>query len=158
MKLETEMSKLKAFDMSTYTGSFVSGKQQNYIKIKYFYDEELMNIYAETLFHKEAQGAPGIVHGGAIAAVLDESMGAASFLIKHPAVTATITVDYRKPLPVEKIVIVRTWIEKVIGKKIFICGKLYDSEKTIYANSKGLFIKVTKEEFNLEDNDLLSMF
>ena len=46
------------------------------------------------------QGAPGLAHGGVVAAAMDEAMGFLLWLLKTLAVTARIEVDFRRPVPV----------------------------------------------------------
>lgn len=105
--------------MNHYNRSFVSGQQQNYIDTQYFFDKGTKRFYAKVFFHKEAQDQPQIVHSGAVAAVLDETLGAASFMNGYPVVTASFSITYRKPLSIESTVIVETWVGKIDGKKFF---------------------------------------
>ncbi|MBN2747817.1 hypothetical protein GM418_20020 [Maribellus comscasis] len=149
MKIPDEFQHLTPYNMNSYTDSFVSGKQQKYIELQYYRDENSLKFYARVLFHVETQGAPGIVHGGAIASVLDETMGAVSFLNKMPAVTASLTVNYHRPLPVEKTVYIITQVEKTEGRKIYIIGKMVDKNQRLFADSKGIFVKVPNERIGL---------
>lgn len=149
MKIPDEFQHLTPYDMNSYTDSFVSGKQQKYIELQYYRDENSLKFYARVLFTAETQGAPGIVHGGAIASVLDETMGAVSFLNKMPAVTASLTVNYHRPLPVEKTVYIITQVEKTEGRKIYIIGKMVDENQRLFADSKGIFVKVPNERIGL---------
>lgn len=149
MKIPDEFQHLTPYDMNSYTDSFVSGKQQKYIELQYYRDENSLKFYARVLFRAETQGAPGIVHGGAIASVLDETMGAVSFLNKMPAVTASLTVNYHRPLPVEKTVYIITQVEKTEGRKIYIIGKMVDENQRLFADSKGIFVKVPNERIGL---------
>ena len=111
-----------------------------------------MKFYVRVLFHIETQGAPGIVHGGAIASVMDEAMGGVAFLNHMPAVTGNLTLNYHKPLPVETTMYMTTEIEKTEGKKIYIAGKMFDGDGVLFADSKGIFIKVPKERIGLQFN------
>jgi acyl-coenzyme A thioesterase PaaI-like protein len=101
------------------------------------------------LFHVENQGVPGIVHGGAIASVMDEAMGGMAFLNHLPAVTAGLTLNYHRPLPVETTMYITTSIEKTEGKKVYIMGKMFDGNGMLFADSKGIFVKVPNERIGL---------
>lgn len=46
---------------------------------------------------KDLQGYAQIIHGGMIALVLDELMGNLLWTLKHPAVTAQMTVKFHRP-------------------------------------------------------------
>jgi len=137
---------LTPFDMDAHTDSFVSGKQQQYIDVQYYHDEFLLKFYAKVVFHKETQGAPGIVHGGAIASVLDETMGGVSFLNNLPAVTANLNVNYFKPLPVEQTMYIISLVERTEGKKVFLVGEMYDEAGMLFANAKGIFVTIPNEK------------
>ena len=143
MKPADRIKELHSLNMDLYNSSFVSGKQQNYIKTEYFFDRIGSRLLAKIYFTKEAQGAPKTVHGGAIAAVLDETMGVITFLNFNPAVTASLTINYLKPLPVEKVVFVETWIEKNEDKKYLIRGKMVTEDDLLIAEANGIFIKIT---------------
>ena len=152
MKIPDEFQNLKPYDMNLYLDSFVSGKQQNYIDVQYYYDDNLLKFYVRVLFHVETQGAPEIVHGGAIASVIDEAMGGVAFLNHLPAVTVSLTLNYRRPLSVETNMYITTTIEKTEGKKVYIMGKMFDGDGVLFADSKGIFVKVPNERIGLKIN------
>jgi acyl-coenzyme A thioesterase PaaI-like protein len=59
-------------------------------------------IVSDYVFPDRFHGAPGIVHGGIIAAALDEiSCAAATFVRDVYVVTGELSVRYRRPCPVE---------------------------------------------------------
>jgi uncharacterized protein (TIGR00369 family) len=77
------------------------------------------------------QGWQGVVHGGILATLLDETCAyAAKGLVPH-VVTAEITVTYKKPVPIETEVLVSATVvsrrHKIIEVKgqIAIDGELY---------------------------------
>ena len=77
------------------------------------------------------QGWQGVVHGGILATLLDETCAyAAKGLVLH-VVTAAITVTYKKPVPIETEVLVSATVvsrrHKIIEVKgqIAIDGELY---------------------------------
>ena len=50
-------------------------------------------------FDYQYEGPPTCVHGGVIAMVFDEMLGAANIMAGSPAMTGTLTIKYRKPTP-----------------------------------------------------------
>ena len=70
-------------------------------------------------------GAPGIVHGGIQATLLDEVLCMAAYA-KHgtPAVTGELTVRYIRPLPSEEEILVRGHITERRGKSFFAEGEI----------------------------------
>ena len=66
-----------------------------------FYTPSPGYAHAEIKLPQEYEGYPGIVHGGIIAAILDETGGRAYMDDQHPfMVTAQLNVRYRKPVPI----------------------------------------------------------
>lgn len=67
----------------------------------------------------QACGHPRIVHGGAIASILDDAFGVLFYAAKvGNGFTANLHVDYRKPLPAGTDVHVFTRIDRVEGRKV----------------------------------------
>lgn len=56
---------------------------------------------ARVRFGREHQGAPGLVHGGLLATLLDEAMGSVPYDVPGIRLTAEMTVRYRRPTPIE---------------------------------------------------------
>jgi len=146
MKTAERIKELQPLNMDLYDGSFVSGKQQNYIKLQYYFDKITSKLIAKIYFTKDAQGAPLRVHGGAISAVLDETMGIITFLNFNPAVTANLSINFIKPLKVEQDVFVETWIEENDDKKYLIKGKMVTENETLIADASGVFIKMPMDK------------
>jgi len=92
------------------------------------------------------QGAPGLAHGGVIAAAMDEGMGFVLYLLATPAVTAHIEVDFRRPVPVGSRLDLAGVIELVEGRKIWVrmTGSV---DGTVAVESKALFLKVGIDHF-----------
>ncbi|NLH52801.1 MAG: PaaI family thioesterase [Bacteroidales bacterium] len=141
MKTDTQIKTMEPFDMQGFTESFVSGVQQNNIEIQYFKDpNDNQSFYARVQFLRGAQGKPGIVHGGAIAAVFDECMGALTLINNQAAFTASLKIDYISPLPVESLFYVESHLQKTERRKIFITGQLFDENQKLYAQAEGLYV------------------
>src|SRR5579859_8269207 len=61
-------------------------------------------------------GGAGFAHGGIIAVLLDEAMGKISKLSDERAVTAELSIEYRKPVPVDAQIVVSGWQEDEKGR------------------------------------------
>lgn len=99
------------------------------------------SICTKVIFDEHKQGAPGILHGGASAAVLDEAMGAAVFEYGKAGFTATMTVNYHKPIPLFQEITFRAWVEKSEGKKVFAACEALLPDGTVAVSGTGLFIQ-----------------
>jgi uncharacterized protein (TIGR00369 family) len=81
---------------------FVCGSQNPIgLKLVFSVDKTAQSASARIKVAAGYQGWSGIVHGGVIAALLDEICMHASMTLGNQMVTAELTVRYREPLPVE---------------------------------------------------------
>ncbi|MCX6469307.1 MAG: PaaI family thioesterase [Corynebacteriales bacterium] len=54
----------------------------------------------ELLVEPRFEGGPGVIHGGILASVFDESMGLGLMLMGLTAVTVVLDIDYARPVPI----------------------------------------------------------
>jgi len=92
-------------------------------------------------------GGGGFAHGGIIAVVLDEAMGKLSRLADEQAVTAEMSVEYRKPVPVDATILVEGWQEEEKGRNRFRVAEIRDALGNLLARGKGRFVIVTPSHF-----------
>jgi uncharacterized protein (TIGR00369 family) len=92
-------------------------------------------------------GGGGFAHGGIIAVVLDEAMGKLSRLADESAVTAEMNIDYRKPVPVDKTIVVEGWQEEEKGRNRFRVAEIRDLQGNLLARGKGRFVIVKQAHF-----------
>jgi acyl-coenzyme A thioesterase PaaI-like protein len=86
-------------------------------------------------------GPPGTVHGGVVALVLDELLGAVNACLGLGAYTGTLTVRYERPTPIGRELTFEAWVDRTEGRKVFTVGTIRaDGEVTAHAS--GVFIRV----------------
>jgi uncharacterized protein (TIGR00369 family) len=88
------------------------------------------------------EGPPGHVHGGIIATLLDEAMGKANKLAGIVAMTRTMEVEYLKPVPLKRTLVVEGWGVKRDGRKHWNAAEIRSQDGEVLARSTGLFIAV----------------
>jgi acyl-coenzyme A thioesterase PaaI-like protein len=115
------------------------------VRIAYFRKPNQPQLYAKAWFGKKTMGPPHHVHGGAMAAALDEAMGAVCWMNDHKTVAASITVKFIAMLPIETETILAAQIERVDGRKISTRASLTNPAGQVVAEGEGLFI-VLKDE------------
>jgi acyl-coenzyme A thioesterase PaaI-like protein len=93
-------------------------------------------------------GGGGFAHGGIIAVILDEAMGKLSRLTDEKAVTAEMSIEYRKPVPIDQTIVVEGWQEEEKGRSRFRVAEIYDTEGNLLARGKGRFVVVNQEHFS----------
>ena len=145
MSIVRRIAGLKPIPQKELLRSFVSDDRKKRIDLVYYFEKSSGRILAKVVFGDEAQGPPGYVHGGAIAAVLDESMGAAAWLNGLMVMTARLEVSYLKAVPLNKGIFIEAWISAADEKKVHLHSRLIDEKGKLYSTGKGLFIKLSKE-------------
>jgi acyl-coenzyme A thioesterase PaaI-like protein len=86
-------------------------------------------------------GPPGTVHGGVVALVLDELLGAVNACLGLGAYTGTLTIRYERPTPIGEELTLDAWVERTEGRKVFTVGTI-SAGGTISARAEGVFIRV----------------
>jgi acyl-coenzyme A thioesterase PaaI-like protein len=97
-------------------------------------------------FDERHQAAPGLVHGGLVAAALDEACGLLASWYRFPTVTGRLFVHYRLPVPINTELLVRSHVEGEHRRRIHIAGELVDGNDVL-AQARGAFVHVTLEHF-----------
>ncbi|HWQ27653.1 MAG TPA: PaaI family thioesterase [Dehalococcoidia bacterium] len=93
--------------------------------------------------HPDHQGYPGHLHGGVVAAVLDEAMGWAAYAQGAFAMTAKMSVRFRRPVPLGRPLTVTAQAVRQRGRAIEMRAELRDAAGQVLAEADGLFMKVT---------------
>jgi acyl-coenzyme A thioesterase PaaI-like protein len=87
------------------------------------------------------EGGPGVAHGAWTAGVLDEVLGHVPILRDQLTVTGTLTVRFIKPVPIERQLQARAWVDRTEGKKWFISGEvILASSGAVLATGTGVWI------------------
>lgn len=92
----------------------------------------------------DAEGGPGIVHGGYVGALADEAMAlVASHVSGSPAMTRRIELDFRSPTLTQAALTMRAWVEQERTGSVIVrlTGEQGEPAKLCF-EAKGVFIKV----------------
>jgi acyl-coenzyme A thioesterase PaaI-like protein len=128
--------------------AFVAGDpNEDRIRVRYYCRPQDNCVVGTVWFGRAAMGPPGHVHGGAMAAVLDEAMGAVVWQAGHIAVAGKLSFKYKAMMELESSLRLETEIVKKQGKLITTTGRLFDLEGTTYVTAEGLFVEVDRERF-----------
>lgn len=102
-------------------------------------------VTADVIFKPDTEGAPGYLHGGIAASLLDEAMGGAVWATGLQAMSVNLTCDYRHPVMVSGTAQVVGWIERIEGRKAFTTGKLILPDGTTAVEATGIYVQVPPE-------------
>ena len=111
-------------------------------------DFDVARHSAETRYvgQQRHQGYDGTLHGGVVAALLDETMGWAIFHQGIWGVTAKLDVTYRRPVPVGEELLVRSEVVRDRGRAIELHGTVARaSDGEILAEADGLFLRMPED-------------
>ena len=151
-RLEAPFEGCSVFDrqsVGTRRAVYVSGDPDpDRVQVRYWVHDEDQELYGRAYFGEKTQGPPQHVHGGSMAALLDEAMGITAWIAGHPVLAAEITVRFRKSLPLHTVTEFHAWVEEVRGRKIITKGVLLGKNGEIYSESTGLFMVMTKDRLD----------
>jgi len=106
---------------------FVCGRNNPVGLYMRFHDDGECEVVSEFTVPDHYQGYPGIVHGGVVAAMLDEVVARVSMIgdPHHFMMSVKLAVLYRHPVPVNTPL-------KVVGRIVRLRGRLGKAEGKIY--------------------------
>jgi uncharacterized protein (TIGR00369 family) len=113
-------------------------------------DERARRIRGRFRLDESCQGPPGFVHGGIIAALLDEAMGKLSRLAGAPAVTAALEVRYLRPIRVGESILVEArerGRQPRRGREFRRAAEIRTAAGELAASGRGRFVAVEFERF-----------
>ncbi|CCM05321.1 uncharacterized protein FIBRA_07535 [Fibroporia radiculosa] len=97
-------------------------------------------------------GHEGIIHGGLLATLLDETLGRQASARRHPyrallnlpekiGVTAYLHLNYRAPTRADQFIVIKTRLIEISGRKAKVAGVIEDMQGTVLAEAEALFIQ-----------------
>jgi acyl-coenzyme A thioesterase PaaI-like protein len=98
-------------------------------------------------FSDKHAGAPGIAHGGTVAALVDDVCGFSLFLLRRPAVTRKLEVEYLKPVLVGVAYDVVARVQRTEGRKVFVTCEGTSPEGVLTFRGDALFVLVDLSHF-----------
>ncbi|MGB8325274.1 MAG: PaaI family thioesterase [Candidatus Acidiferrum sp.] len=117
------------------------------MKLRFELDFETRRTRGKFALGSNYAGGGGFAHGGIIAVVLDEAMGKLSKLDEERAVTAEMSIEYKKPVPVDQEIAVEGWQEEEKGRSRFRVAEIRDGQGSLLARGKGRFVVVGESHF-----------
>ncbi|WP_329409083.1 PaaI family thioesterase [Nocardia vinacea] len=98
---------------------------------------------------RDQEGGPEVAHGGWIAAVLDECGGHLPLLNNVMSVTAELTVNFVKPVPVQRALQARAWVDRREGSRWYIGVELMLLPgRAVLATASGIWVTRDKGHFD----------
>jgi uncharacterized protein (TIGR00369 family) len=122
---------------------FACGKDNaDGMRLEFFFDVEAHKAVCQFTLSSRYQGPPGHSHGGIIATILDEAMGKVNKLRNVLALTKSMNVEYKKPVPLNQSLTVTGSEQQVIGREHTNIAEITNAQGEVLARSTGIFIAV----------------
>ncbi len=112
------------------------------LRLKFVLDKERSRFVCHFRLQKRFVGPPGHSHGGIIATILDEAMGKVNRLREIVALTRQMEVNYLKPVPLSKPLIVEGWEVRAQGREHTYAAEIRNADGLVLATSTGKFIEI----------------
>ncbi len=87
------------------------------------------------------------MHGGLVAAVLDEATGLVATYYRFPSVTARLLVRYRRPVPINAALSVTSRVERERGRTTTVAGELRGVDGEVLAEARSAYLHVAFDHF-----------
>jgi uncharacterized protein (TIGR00369 family) len=110
------------------------------MKLTFEQDNLNRKVVGRFVLGERYQGGGGFAHGGIIAMLLDEAMGKVCRFREARAVTAELTVEYLKPVSVEKEIVVEGRETEQRGRNLFMSGEIRNAAGEVLARGRARFV------------------
>ncbi len=122
---------------------FVCGRENPIGLHVHFYSDDEGRVFTEFTPGEEHQSYPGVMHGGLITALLDETIGRTAIASDLWCMTAKLEVRYRKPVPIGEPLKVIGEITDKSGRILQGHGEIRSArDNQLLAEATGTFIKI----------------
>jgi len=126
----------------TYGNCFVCGeKNPGGLRLTFQIDREKQILKTTFVAGSVYQGYDGIVHGGILSTLLDEAMAKLSYELGYNAVTASLEIRFKKPAPIEELLLVHGEITEVKGKLVRARASITQKDGTVLAVGTSTLMK-----------------
>ena len=115
------------------------------MRLKFTLDENRKMSICRFRLSKRYTGPPGHCHGGIIATILDDAMGKVNKLRHVVALTREMTVEYLKPVPLHKPLLVQGREIEVRGTQHINSAEILNEKGEVLARSRGVFVAIDPE-------------
>lgn len=135
---------------------FVCGRENPLsLKINFFANEQ-GQVQAKVKIADLFEGYPGMVHGGVIAAMLDEAAGRSHMQGPNDfMVTVQLNIRYRKPVPSNEELLLIGVAGQRKGRIAKAKSQVLLEDGTVLAEAEGVFVDLPQEKIDEVDPSLL---
>lgn len=112
-----------------------------------FYDDGA-TVWTELVAAEHHQGWPGVLHGGIVSALLDETIGRVAFLHDRWVQTARLELRFLRPAPLGERLIATGEMTRDLKRLMEMSGRLLTERGELLADAKGTFVRLPDAQRN----------
>lgn len=129
---------------------FACGKENRHgMQLRFSLDPKNSVVRGKFRLGSRYQGPPGYAHGGIIATVVDEAMGKLNRLEDVLALTANISVEYLRSVPLGHPIVVEARPLTHRGRNYWRECTIRDVQGNLLVRSKGRFVRIASQKGSL---------
>ncbi|MEQ8673855.1 MAG: PaaI family thioesterase [Aggregatilineales bacterium] len=106
-----------------------------------FYLDDEGTVTGTVKIDSSKQGPPGHAHGGSLATLIDEAMGAACWQNGYRVLAVNLNFNYKRPVPLGAEVTITGRVERKDGRKIHTRGAVILSDGGVAVEGTGIFVE-----------------
>uniref|UniRef100_A0A8B9WG61 Thioesterase superfamily member 5 n=1 Tax=Bos mutus grunniens TaxID=30521 RepID=A0A8B9WG61_BOSMU len=93
------------------------------------------------------EGVPGFVHGGSLAALIDETFSKTAYLSGEGLLTVNFNIRFKNLIPLGSLAVLNVNVEKIEDQKMYLsCVTQSRDQQTVYAKASGTFLQMHLEK------------
>jgi acyl-coenzyme A thioesterase PaaI-like protein len=125
-----------------------AGQAHPFAPVHDFREPDAHTLESRCVFGPSHEGPLTFVHGGVTALMLDQLFGAASSAFGDPAMTASLHIDYRRPVPLGEEILFRCQTVKRDGRKRWLSAQVWPSSEQdrVLVEAEALMITPTSKQ------------
>ena len=123
------------------------------LHLSFTIDREAHTASTTVVLDERYQGAPGYVHGGIIATLLDEAMSKLNRPLGVLAMTRQMDVSYLRPVPIGAELLVKSRFLRRDGRKLFHEAELLGPNGVVLSRCAGLWIVIDPSLLGIRPTD-----
>jgi uncharacterized protein (TIGR00369 family) len=136
----------------TSRNCFMCGRENVFgLKMHWYNDPDAGQVWGEVVVPLHYNGYPGVVHGGIVAAILDETSGRALMLHGQPLdelfITTRLEVKYHLPTPTEQTLRAVGWVIKRTSRIGHVGAEIRLPDGTVTARCEATVIRPPRKFF-----------
>lgn len=115
-------------------------------------------VISEITCPRDQEGGINVAHGGWTAGILDEMVGHSLLLRQEFVVTGTLQIKFVKPVPVERSVIGRAWVNRREGRRVFVGAELVlAGTEAVLAEAEAIMVRRPPDHFERHEKWLAGL-